>query len=119
MDEKKARQAATDILLDIGAGEHLIGFPMLEDAIALWMGGNHRHIYKDLAIKYNCNAQRAEQRIRECIVYAFRNCDPKVLNGYLHGTVPAYQDKAPNYVFIARIARAAQEKLEWGEVNGD
>ena len=105
MDEKKAKKAVTGILLDIGAGEHL--------------GGNHRHIYKDLAIKYNCNAQRAEQRIRKCIVYAFRNCDPKVLNGYLHGTVPAYQDKAPNYVFIARIARAAQEKLEWGEVNGD
>ena len=92
---------------------------MLVDAIVIWMGGEHRHIYKDLAIKYNCNAQMAEQRIRKCIGYAFRNCDPKILNVYLHGTVPAYQEKTPNYIFVARIARVAQEKLECGEVDGN
>lgn len=29
------------------------------------------------------------------------------------------KEKTPNYVFFARIARAAQEKLVWGEINGD
>lgn len=118
MDEQKAKKAVTGILLDIGAGEHLTGFPMLVDAIVLWMGGEHRHIYKALAVKYNCNAQMAEQRIRKCIGYAFRNSDPKMLNGYLFGTVPVYQNTTPNYVFIARIARKAEVKLEWGETDG-
>lgn len=119
MGEKKARKAITGILLDISAGEHLLGFPMLEDAILAWMGGDHQHIYKALAVKYNCTPQTVERRIRSCIRYAFQNCDQRVLDGYLHGTVPTWQDKTPNYVFFARIARAAQEKLVWGEINGD
>lgn len=119
MGEKKARKAITDILLDISAGEHLLGFPMLEDAILVWMGGDHRHIYKTLAVKYNCTAQVAEQRTRQCIEYAFRNGESKVLDGYLHGTVSNWKKKPQNYLFFARIARAAQEKLVWGEIDGD
>ena len=119
MDEKKARKAVTGILLDIGAGEHLLGFPMLEDAIVLWMDGDHRHIYKTLAVKYGCTIPTVERRIRSCIRYAFQNCDQRVLDGYLHGTVSAWKEKTANYVFFARIARAAQEKLVWGEINGD
>lgn len=119
MDEKKARKAITDILLDISAGEHLLGFPMLEDAILAWMGGDHRHIYKILAVKYGCTIPTVERRIRSCIKYAFQNCDQRVLDGYLHGTVSAWKEKTPNYVFFARIARAAQEKLVWGEIDGD
>ena len=118
MDEKKARKAITDILLDIGAGEHLLGFPMLEDAILVWMNGERRNIYKTLAVKYSCTAQVAERRIRKCIEYAFHNCSHRVLDGYLYGTVSARKEKTPNYVFFARIARAAQEKLEWGEIDG-
>lgn len=119
MDEKKARKAITGILLDIGAGEHLMGFPMLEDAILAWMDGEHRHIYKALAAKYGCTVPTVERRIRSCIKYAFQNCDQRVLDGYLHGTVSAWKEKTPNYVFFARIARAAQEKLVGGEINGD
>lgn len=119
MDEKKARKAITDILLDIGAGEHLLGFPMLEDAILVWMGGKHRHIYKTLAAKYNCTVSTVERRIRSCIKYAFQNSNQRVLDGYLHGTFSAWRDKTPNCVFFARIARAAQEKLVWGEIGGD
>lgn len=119
MDEKKARKAITDILLDIGAGEHLLGFPMLEDAILVWMNGERRNIYKTLAVKYGCTAQMAERRIRKCIEYAFQNCSRRVLDGYLHGTISAWKDKTPNYPFFARIARAAQEKLEWGEIGGN
>lgn len=119
MGEKKARKVITGILLDISAGEHLLGFPMLEDAILAWMGGDHQHIYKALAVKYNCTPQTVERRIRSCIRYAFQNCDQRVLDGYLHGAVSAWKEKTPNYVFFARIARAAQEKLVWGEINGD
>lgn len=119
MDEKKARKAITDILLDIGAGEHLLGFPMLEDAILAWINGERRNFYKTLAVKYNCTPQTVERRIRSCIEYAFRNGESKVLDGYLHGTVSNWKEKTSNYVFFARIARAAQEKLVWGEINGD
>ena len=119
MDEKKARKAITDILLDIGMGEHLLGFPMLEDAIRAWMNGEHKHIYKTIAVKYGCTVPTVERRIRGCIKYASQNCEYKVLNGYLHGTVPVWKDKTPKYVFFDRIARAAQEKLVWGEINGD
>lgn len=119
MDEKKARKAITDILLDICAGEHLLGFPMLEDAILAWMNGEHKHIYKPLAVKYGCTAQVAERRIRKCIEYAFKNCSRRVLDGYLYCTVSAWKEKTPNYLFFARIARKAQEELEWGEIDGD
>lgn len=119
MDEKDARKAITDILLDIGAGEHLLGFPMLEDAILVWMNGERRNIYKALAVKYGCTTPTVERRIRQCIKYAFQNCESKVLDGYLHGTVSAWKDKTPNYVFFARIARAAQEKFVWGEIDGN
>lgn len=119
MDEKKARKAIPDILLDISAGEHLLGFSMLEDAILAWMNGEHQHIYKTLAVKYGCTAPTVERRIRSCIHYAFQNSNQRVLDGYLHGTIPVWQDKTPNYVFFARIARAAQEKLEWGEIDGN
>ena len=119
MDEKKARKAIVGILLDIGAGEHLLGFPMLEDAILTWMNGEHQHIYKTLAVKYGYPVPTVERRIRSCIRYASLNCDYKVLDGYLHGTVSAWREKTPNYVFFARIARVAQEKLEWGEIDGN
>ena len=119
MDEKKARKAIVGILLDISAGEHLLGFPMLEDAILAWMDGDHRHIYKTLAVKYNCTPQTVERRIRSCIRYAFQNSNQRVLDGYLHGTVSAGKEKPENYLFFARIARAAQEKLVWGEIDGD
>lgn len=119
MDEKDARKAITDILLDIGAGENLLGFPMLEDAILVWMNGERRNIYKTLAVKYGCTTPTVERRIRQCIKYAFQNCESKVLDGYLHGTVSAWKDKTPNYVFFARIARAAQEKFVWGEIDGN
>lgn len=119
MDEKKARKAITDILLDIGAGEHLLGFSMLEDAILAWMNGEHQHIYKTLAVKYGYPVPTVERRIRSCINYAFQNSNQRVLDGYLHGTVSAWKDKTPNYVFFARIARAAQEKLECGEIDGN
>lgn len=119
MDEKKVRKAIVGILLDIGAGEHLLGFPMLEDAILAWMNGERRNFYKILAVKYNCTPQTVERRIRSCIRYAFQNSNQRVLDGYLHGTVSAWKEKTPNYVFFARIARAAQEKLVWGEINGD
>ena len=119
MDEKKARKAITDILLDIGAGEHLLGFSMLEDAILAWMNGEHQHIYKPLAVKYGFPVPTVERRIRSCINYAFQNSNQRVLDGYLHGAVSAWKEKTPNYVFFARIARAAQEKLVWGEINGD
>lgn len=119
MDEKKARKAVTEILLDISAGEHLVGFPMLEDAILAWMSGEHRHIYKVLAVKYGCAAPTVERRIRKCIEYAFRNCEPGVLDGYLYGTVSVQKRKTSNYLFFARIARKAQEGLEWGEIDGD
>lgn len=119
MDEKKARKAITDILLDIGAGEHLLGFPMLEDAILAWMGGEHKNIYKTLAVKHGCTAPTVNRRIRSCIHYAFQNSSQRVLDGYLHGTISAWKDKTPNYVFFARIARAAQEKLKWGEIDGN
>lgn len=119
MDEKKARKAITDILLDIGAGEHLLGFSMLEDAIFVWMNGEHQHIYKTLAVKYGYPVPTVERRSRSCINYAFQNSNPRVLDGYLHGTVSTWKDKAPNYVFFARIARAAQEELEWGEIDGN
>lgn len=119
MDEKKARKAITDILLDISAGEHPLGFPMLEDAILVWMNGEHRYIYKTLAVKYGCTIPTVERRIRQCIKYAFQNSNQRVLDGYLHGTVSAWKDKTPNYVFFARIARAAQEKLDWGDIDGN
>ena len=119
MDEKKVRKAITDILLDIGAGEHLLGFPMLEDAILAWMDGERHHYYKTLAAKYNCIVLMVERRIRSCIKYAFQNCNQRVLDGYLHGAVSAWKEKPENYLFFARIARAAQEKLVWGEINGD
>lgn len=119
MGEKKARKAIVGILLDIGAGEHLLGFPMLEDAILAWMNGERRNFYKTLAVKYNCTPQTVERRIRSCIEYAFRNGESKVLDGYLHGTVSNWKKKPQNYLFFARIARASQEKMEWGEIDGN
>lgn len=119
MDEKKARKAIVGILLDISAGEHLLGFPMLEDAILAWMNGEHKNIYKTLAVKYGCTAPTVDRRIRSCIHYTFQNSSQRVLDGYLHGTFSAWRDKTPNYVFFARIARAAQQKLEWGEIDGN
>lgn len=119
MDEKKAKKAITDILLDIGAGEHLLGFSMLEDAILAWMNGEHRNIYKPLAVKYSCTTPTVERRIRQCIKYAFQNCESKVLGGYLHGTVSAWKKKPTNYLFFSRIARVAQEMLELVEINGN
>lgn len=100
MDEKKARKAITDILLDIGAGEHLLGFPMLEDAILAWMNGEHQHIYKTLAVKYNCTQQTVERRIRSCIHYAFQNCNQRVAGRLSARNCPGLEGQDPELCIL-------------------
>ncbi len=107
-----------EILLELGAPDHLIGYPYVIKAIMLVME-NRSYInnitmglYPELAARFGTTAGRVERAIRHVIEVAWMRGDPDVLNKYFGNTVSADKGKPTNGEFIARMANIIRLRLK-------
>lgn len=113
--EKRARtqnETIRDILLELGAGEHLDGYEYLVEAIEAKLGGQHHHIYAGVAKKYKITETRVERCCRGVVSWIFRVGDPGKLYRFFGGTIPEDSGRPTNYAFIARVANEVKRRME-------
>lgn len=105
------------ILLELGAPDHLVGHPYVIRAIVLVVGDcSYIHnitfgLYPQLAADFDTRPARVERAIRHLIEVTWARGDLDVLNRYFGNTVSADKGKPTNGEFIARVANVVRQKL--------
>lgn len=111
--EKIIRQ----ILLELGAPDHLVGHPYIIQAILLVVeDGMYIHnitfgLYPQVAAKFDTTAARVERAIRNLIEVTWTRGDWEVLRRYFGNTISADKGKPTNGEFIARIANVVKARI--------
>lgn len=111
--EKIIRQ----ILLELGAPDHLVGHPYIIQAILLVVeDGMYIHnitfgLYPQVAAKFDTTAARVERAIRNLIEVTWTRGDWEVLRRYFGNTISADKGKPTNGEFIARIANVVKARM--------
>jgi two-component system response regulator (stage 0 sporulation protein A) len=105
------------VLLELGAPDHLSGHPYVVQAILLVIQDriyiNHitQLLYPQLALQFNTTPSRVERAIRHLIEVAWSRGDYRVLNRHFGGTVSALKGKPTNGEFIARVANIVLQRM--------
>lgn len=107
-----------ELLLELGAPDHLVGHPYVVEAILLVV--ENRAIinsitfglYPQIAAKFDTTAARVERAIRHLVEVTWTRGDLKVLNRYFGNTVDACKGKPTNGEFIARLANVVRQKMK-------
>jgi len=110
--KRTQEETIRDVLLELGAGEHLDGYEYLVDAIGEKLGGKHHYIYAGVAKKYRITETRVERCCRGVVSWIFRVGDPEKLYRFFGGTVPMDSGRPTNYAFIARVANEVKRRTE-------
>ena len=106
------------ILLELGAPDHLVGHPYVVQAILLVVeNGMYIHnitfgLYPQLAARFDTTASRVERAIRNLIEVTWGRGDLDVLDRYFGNTVSAAKGKPTNGEFIARIANVVKQRMK-------
>lgn len=113
-----AENLVRQILLDIGAPDHLIGHPFTVEAVVLCVSDSSyanaitKKLYPQIAAKFDTTASRVERGIRHLIEVTWTRADMDILCGYFGNTVSPDRGKPTNGEFIARIANVVRQQLE-------
>lgn len=106
-----------EVLLELGAPDHLIGHPYVVQAVLL-VAENRTYIdsitfglYPQLAAQFDTTAARVERAIRHLIEVTWTRGDLEALNRYFGSIVRADRGKPTNGEFIARLANVVRQKL--------
>ncbi len=112
--EKMIRQ----ILLELGAPDHLVGHPYMIQAILLVVE-NRTYIhnitfglYPQVAAHFDTTAARVERALRHLIEVTWSRGDWEVLGRYFGNTISQDRGKPTNGEFVARIANVVRQRLE-------
>lgn len=106
------------ILLELGAPDHLIGHPYVVQAILLvvedrtYIDSITFGLYPQLAANFDTTAARVERAIRHLIEVTWARGDWEVLNRYFGNTVSADKGKPTNGEFIARMANVVKQRMK-------
>ena len=106
-----------NILLELGAPDHLVGHPYVVRAILLVVGDqlyiNHITfgLYPQLAVEFDTTPARVERAIRHLIEVTWIRGDIDVLDRYFGNTISASRGKPTNGEFIARIANVVKSRM--------
>ena len=106
------------ILLELGAPDHLIGHPYLVQAVLLVMDDQLYinnivfGLYPKLAAQFNTTASRVERAIRHVIEVTWSRGDVDVLMRYFGNTVSAEKGKPTNGEFVARLANVVKLRMK-------
>lgn len=108
------------VLLELGAPDHLIGHPYAVQAVKMvvedQMAINNitLFLYPAIAEKFDTNAGRVERAIRHLLEVTWSRGDPDVLMKYFGNTVSPERGRPTNGEFIARMANIVREKMKTG-----
>ena len=106
-----------ELLLDLGAPDHLVGHPYTVQAILLvvqdrsYIDNITFGLYPQLAVIFDTTASRVERAIRHLIEVTWSRGDWDTLNRYFGNTVSAEKGKPTNGEFIARLANVVKQRL--------
>ena len=112
-----AESLVQQILLDIGAPDHLLGHPFVVEAVVLCVNDGcyinciMSKLYPQVAARFNTNASRVERAIRNLVEIAWDRGDIDVLYSYFGNTISRDRGKPTNGEFIARIANVVRQQL--------
>lgn len=106
-----------EILLELGAPDHLVGHPYVVEAIMLVVGDRMYidnitfGLYPQLAAHFDTTAARVERAIRHLIEVTWIRGDLVVLNKYFGNTVSVDKGKPTNGEFIARLSNVVKQRM--------
>ena len=122
---RSKRQAAFDpeqeirnILLELGAPDHLAGHPYVVRGVLLVLGDRMYinnmtfGLYPQLAKEFDTTASRVERAIRHLVEVTWARGDLEVLDRYFGNTISASRGKPTNGEFIARISNVVKERMK-------
>ena len=125
MLKKKNREDSGDpedmireILVQLGAPEHLLGHPYVVQAVLLvihdrmYINNITFGLYPQLAARFNTTAARVERAIRHLIEVTWSRGDMEVLNFYFGNTVNPEKGKPTNGEFVARLANIVSRQMK-------
>ena len=113
-----------DILLELGAPDHLVGHPYVVTAVLLvvqdrtYIDSITFGLYPQVAAMHDTTASRVERAIRHLVEVTWTRGDWDVLNHYFGNTVSADKGKPTNGEFIARLSNVVKQRMkEWNPVS--
>lgn len=107
-----------EVLLELGAPDHLAGHPYLVRGILLvledraYINNVMYGLYPRLAEIFDSTPSRIERSIRHVVEVAWSRGDWEVLNKYFGNTVSASKGKPTNSEFIARVANIVRQRMK-------
>ncbi|MBQ3193468.1 MAG: sporulation initiation factor Spo0A C-terminal domain-containing protein [Oscillospiraceae bacterium] len=109
------------ILLELGAPDHLLGHPYAVQAVLLviqdrvFIDQITFRLYPQLAAQFDTTASRVERAIRHLIEVTWTRGDLDILNHYFGSIVHPEKGKPTNGEFIARLANIVKQRLREGQ----
>lgn len=106
------------ILLELGAPDHLLGHPYVLRAIQLvaedrmYIRNITFGLYPQLAVEFDTSPARVERAIRHLIEVTWTRGDWEILQRYFGNTVSADKGKPTNGEFVARLANVVRGRLK-------
>lgn len=106
------------ILLELGAPDHLLGHPYVIQAVLLvihdqmYINNITFGLYPQLAARFDTTAARVERAIRHLVEVTWSRGDLDVLMRYFGNTVSAEKGKPTNGEFIARLANVVKLRMK-------
>ena len=124
LEKQKACRLSSDpeylireLLLELGAPDHLVGHPYTVQAILLvvqdrtYIDSITFGLYPQLAVMFDTTASRVERAIRHLVEVTWARGDWEVLTRYFGNTISAEKGKPTNGEFIARMANVIKQRL--------
>ena len=106
------------ILLELGAPDHLLGHPYVIQAVLLvihdrmYINNITFGLYPQLAARFDTTAARVERAIRHLIEVTWSRGDMDVLARYFGNTVSPDKGKPTNGEFIARLSNIVKLRMK-------
>lgn len=106
------------ILLELGAPDHLVGHPYVIEAILLvvedraYINNITFGLYPQVAARFDTTAARVERAMRHLIEVTWVRSDWEVLSRYFGNTISPDKGKPTNGEFIARIANIVKQRMK-------
>ncbi len=106
-----------DILLELGAPDHLVGHPYVVEAILLaaedrsYINNITFGLYPQVAARFDTTAARVERAMRHLIEVTWTRGDIDVLCRYFGNTISMDKGKPTNGEFVARIANVVKQQM--------
>lgn len=107
----------TDVLLELGAPDHLDGYPMTVEAVMCVLEAGPRkkysmmELYRELGCAFDTVPQQAERRIRHFIEKTWNSGNYTEIQQHFRNTISPDTGKPTNKQFICRLANIVRAEL--------